>query len=86
MCIRDRSSLSGYDPIEPSFANTCYSLITPEHGISVAKVYKISDKKTIVGIKGSGGLSQKSEDPIIRRQEAVYAQGWYDAIVQDMFA
>ena len=51
-----------------------------------AQILKFSDKKTIVGIKGSGGLSQKSEDPIIRRQEAVYAQGWYDAIVQDMFA
>ena len=80
------SELAGQEPIEPSYANTCYSLITPEHGISVAKVYKISDKKTIVGIKGSGGLSPKNEDPIARRQEAIYTQGWYDAIVQDMFA
>ena len=80
------SELAGQEPIEPSYANTCYSLITPEHGISVAKVYKISDKKTIVGIKGSGGLSPKNEDPIVRRQEAIYTQGWYDAIVQDMFA
>ena len=80
------SELAGQEPIEPSYANTCYSLITPEHGISVAKVYKISDKKTIVGVKGSGGLSPKNEDPIVRRQEAIYTQGWYDAIVQDMFA
>ena len=80
------SSLSGYEPIEPSFANTCYSLVTPDHGISVAKVYKISDKKTIVGIKGSGGLSPKNEDSSMRKREAIYAQGWYDAIVQDMFA
>ena len=80
------SELAGQEPIEPSYANTCYSLITPEHGISVAKVYKISDKKTIVGVKGSGGLSPKNEDPIVRRQEAIYTQGWYDAIVHDMFA
>ena len=80
------SELAGQEPIEPSYANTCYSLITPEHGISVAKVYKISDKKTIVGVKGSGGVSTKNEDPIVRRQEAIYTQGWYDAIVQDMFA
>ena len=78
------SSLSGNDPIEPSFANTCYSLVTPDHGISVAKIYKISNK-TIVGVKGSGGLSPKKEDPIIRKQEATYAHGWYDAITQDMF-
>ena len=80
------SELAGQEPIEPSYANTCYSLITPEHGISVAKVYKISDKKTIVGVKGSGGVSPKNEDPIVRRQESIYTQGWYDAIVQDMFA
>ena len=80
------SELAGQEPIEPSYANTCYSLITPEHGISVAKVYKIFDKKTIVGVKGSGGVSPKNEDPIVRRQEAIYTQGWYDAIVQDMFA
>ncbi len=80
------SEIAGQEPIEPSYANTCYSLITPEHGISVAKVYKISDKKTIVGVKGSGGVSPKNEDPIVRRQEAIYTQGWYDAIVQDMFA
>ena len=80
------SELAGQEPIEPSYANTCYSLITPEHGISVAKVYKISDKKTIVGVKGSGGVSPKNEDPLVRRQEAIYTQGWYDAIVQDMFA
>ena len=80
------SELAGQEPIEPSYANTCYSLITPEHGISVAKVYKISDKKTIVGVKGSGGVSPKNEDPIVRKQEAIYTQGWYDAIVQDMFA
>ena len=80
------SELAGQEPIEPSYANTCYSLITPEHGISVAKVYKISDKKTIVGVKGSGGVSTKNEDPIVRRQEAIYTQGWYDAIVHDMFA
>ena len=80
------SELAGQEPIEPSYANTCYSLITPEHGISVAKVYKISDKKTIVGVKGSGGVSPKNEDPFVRRQEAIYTQGWYDAIVQDMFA
>ena len=80
------SELAGQEPIEPSYANTCYSLITPEHGISVAKVYKISDKKTIVGVTGSGGVSPKNEDPIVRRQEAIYTQGWYDAIVHDMFA
>ncbi len=78
------SLFEGTEPITPSYANTCYSLVTPDHGISVAKVYKISDK-TIVGIKGSGGLSPKAENAAVRSQEATYTQGWYDAITQDMF-
>ena len=79
------SAFSGSSPIEPSYANTCYSLVTPDHGISVAKVYKISNN-SIVGVKGSGGLSPKKENVMTRQKEAEYAQGWYDAIVQDMFA
>ena len=78
------SLFDGTEPIEPSYSNTCYSLVTPSHGISVAKVYKISDS-TIVGIKGSGGLSPKAENADVRWKEAEYAQGWYDAITQDMF-
>jgi len=78
------SIFDGTEPIEPSYSNTCYSLVAPNHGISVAKVYKISDK-TIVGIKGSGGLSPKAENADVRWKEAEYAQGWYDAITQDMF-
>ena len=78
------SLFDGTEPIEPSYSNTCYSLVTPNHGISVAKVYKISDN-SIVGIKGSGGLSPKAENAAVRAQEAIYTQGWYDAITQDMF-
>ena len=78
------SLFEGTKPITPSYANTCYSLVTPNHGISVAKVYEISDNK-IVGIKGSGGLSPKAENADVRWKEAEYAQGWYDAITQDMF-
>ena len=78
------SLFDGTEPIEPSYSNTCYSLVTPNHGISVAKVYKISDN-SIVGIKGSGGLSPKAENADVRWKEAEYAQGWYDAITQDMF-
>ena len=78
------SLFGGTEPITPSYANTCYSLVTPNHGISVAKVYEISNNK-IVGIKGSGGLSPKAENAAVRAQEAIYTQGWYDAITQDMF-
>ncbi len=79
------SMLRGEDPVAPSFANTCYSLVTPNYSISVAAVYRFNDGK-IAGVQGAGGVSPKNADAAARAQEAVYAQGWYDSITQDMFA
>lgn len=78
------AALTGRDPVEGSFANTCYSLVAPDYGISVAKVYRLTDKG-IVGIDGSGGLSPMEADARFRASEASFAEGWYDSITQDMF-
>jgi sulfide dehydrogenase [flavocytochrome c] flavoprotein subunit len=78
------AALTGRDPVEGSFANTCYSLVAPDYGISVAKVYRSTDKG-IVGIDGSGGLSPMEADARFRASEASFAEGWYDSITQDMF-
>ena len=80
------AELNGEDPLSPSFANTCYSLVTPDYGISVAAVYKLGDDNTIVSVAGAGGVSPTEAGADDRAREAVYAQGWYDAITQDMFA
>ena len=80
------AELNGEDPLSPSFANTCYSLVTPDYGISVAAVYKLGDDNTIVSVAGAGGVSPSDAGVKDRALEAVYAQGWYDAITQDMFA
>ena len=74
----------GETPVSPSFANTCYSYVTPDYSVSVAKVYNIQDGK-ISGIDGSGGVSPKDASEIVRKTEATYAQGWYDSITYDMF-
>jgi sulfide dehydrogenase [flavocytochrome c] flavoprotein subunit len=66
---------------EPSWVNTCYSLVAPDYGISVASVYKLEAGKT-VEVKGAGGISPADGN---KRLEAVYAQGWYDAITQDIW-
>ncbi len=66
---------------EPSWVNTCYSLVAPDYGISVAAVYKLEAGKT-VEVKGAGGISPADGN---KRLEAVYAQGWYDAITQDIW-
>lgn len=75
--------LQGKEPIDPYWINTCYSLIDPEYGISVAMVYNVVDGK-VAKMKGAGGLSPV-DDESGRRTEAAYAQAWYTNIVQDIF-
>ena len=67
-----------------SWVNTCYSLITPDYGISVAAVYRLS-KDGIVGVKGAGGVGPLEVPIATRRKEAMYAEGWYRSITSDMF-
>ena len=68
-----------------SWVNTCYSLVGPDYGISVAAVYTLADGR-IVKVKGAGGVSPRRAGPGFRRQEAVYARGWYENITRDIFA
>jgi len=76
------SALAGKDASLASWANTCYSLVGPNYGISVAGVYGVSDGK-IIEIKGSGGTSSRDASDEIRRREADYGVVWYNAIAQD---
>jgi sulfide dehydrogenase [flavocytochrome c] flavoprotein subunit len=71
---------------EPSYVNTCYSLVSPDYGISVAAVYRYSDDKGIYKVEGSGGVSPMDGDADFRQQEARYAKGWYDSITADGFS
>jgi sulfide dehydrogenase [flavocytochrome c] flavoprotein subunit len=70
---------------EPSYVNTCYSLVAPDYGISVAAVYRYSKDKGIYKVEGSGGVSPKDGDTEFRNKEARYARGWYDSITFDSF-
>ena len=78
------AELGGLNMPEPSYVNTCYSLVGPNYGISVAAVYRLT-AKGITPVKGAGGGSPKKVDDTFRNMEAVYAQGWYDSTVADMF-
>lgn len=79
------SAIHGISMPEPSYVNTCYSLIAPDYGISVAAVYRYSPDKGIFKVKGSGGVSPKDADAAFRQNEARYAVGWYDSITSDAF-
>ncbi|MBO1926995.1 FAD-dependent oxidoreductase [Thiomicrorhabdus sp. 6S2-11] len=78
------SLLNGTTMIEPSWVNTCYSVIAPgQDGISVAMVYKYEGGK-IVKVKGSGGLTG-AYDPELRKREVLYAHSWFENITADTF-
>jgi sulfide dehydrogenase [flavocytochrome c] flavoprotein subunit len=70
---------------EPSYVNTCYSLVSPDYGISVAAVYRYAQDKGIYKVDGSGGVSPMDVDAAFREKEARYARGWYDSITSDSF-
>ena len=76
--------LQGKDPGNPSFHNTCYSLIDSDYGISVSAIYGLADN-TIQSIEGSGGVSPMDASAAFRADEAKYAQGWFDSITLDTF-
>lgn len=69
---------------EASYLNTCYSLIGPGWGISVAGVYHAEGGK-IVEVPGSGGVSPLQAGPDFRAAEARYGEGWYAAITADIW-
>jgi len=75
--------LSGKDMVEPSWINTCYSVIAPGDGISVANVYALKDGK-IISVENSGGISAKY-DPEMRKREVMYAHSWFNNITTDVF-
>ncbi|ABM61938.1 NAD(P)/FAD-dependent oxidoreductase [Halorhodospira halophila] len=64
--------------------NTCYSLVSPEWGITIAGVYEHQEGE-ITEIEGAGGLSPLDADRDQREIEAMYAPGWYESITEDIF-
>ena len=76
------ASLSGQEMPDPSYVNTCYSLVGPDYGISVAAVYRLGDNG-IAAVAGAGGVSPKDADAEFRVAESRYALGWYQSITSD---
>lgn len=66
------------------YHNTCYSLVTPDYGISVTGTYR-PGPQGVTEVPNSGGLSPIHADPAQRKAEADYTQGWYAGIIADTF-
>lgn len=78
------ADLRGESPSDGVYINTCYSLLAPNYGISIAGVYRVS-ASGIAEVPGSGGTSPLGADATFRADEAKYAAGWYANIVADTF-
>lgn len=76
------ASLSDQEMPAPSYVNTCYSLIGPDYGISVAAVYRFGESG-IYAVEGAGGVSPMDAGEAFRLAEAQYATGWYQSITSD---
>jgi sulfide dehydrogenase [flavocytochrome c] flavoprotein subunit len=70
---------------KPAYTNTCYSLIAPDYGISVAGVSQLNAEGAIVDVEGAGGVSPADASPEARAREAVYGLSWYRNITADTF-
>ena len=79
------ASLNGKAAPTPSYVNTCYSMLSPDYGISVASVHKYDPAKPGKIQKISGGLSPSKAPDFVRKQEALYNESWYQSIMADTF-
>jgi len=78
------ASLHGKEAGIPTLVNTCYSVVGPNDGISVAMVYNFDGKK-IQKVKGSGGLTPMDSSPEMRAREVQYAHSWFNNLTNDAF-
>ncbi|ODB92928.1 FCSD flavin-binding domain-containing protein [Candidatus Thiodiazotropha endoloripes] len=79
------SRFNGIEPPDPTFVNTCYSILGEEHGISVAAVYTLDkSSNTILPVKGAGGLSPMDASDQQRKREVSYAHSWFANLIDDM--
>jgi NADPH-dependent 2,4-dienoyl-CoA reductase/sulfur reductase-like enzyme len=78
------SLLSNQPSANPKLINTCYSLVGPEYGISVAGVYRPADGQ-IAEVPGSGGFSPLQAPPETRAREAAYGEAWFRTVTGEVF-
>jgi NADPH-dependent 2,4-dienoyl-CoA reductase/sulfur reductase-like enzyme len=76
--------LTGATPSPPKLINTCYSLVAPDYGISVAGVYEPAGGQ-LADVKGSGGVSPAAATRQTRAAEAVLAEAWFRTITSEVF-
>ncbi len=76
--------LAGQPPSQPKLINTCYSVVGPNYGITVAGVY-VPVNGVLTDVPGAGGVSPADAPRSQRAQEALFAEGWFNTITGEVF-
>ena len=76
--------LHGDTPSPPKLINTCYSLVAPDYGISIAGVYHPVNGQ-LADVEGAGGVSPLETSPDFRAREASYAEAWFRTVTAETF-
>jgi sulfide dehydrogenase [flavocytochrome c] flavoprotein subunit len=76
--------LTGKTPSAPKLINTCYSLVAPDYGISIAGVYAPSNGQ-LAEVPGAGGVSPLDAPRAMRGVEAALAEAWFRTITGEVF-
>ncbi|MBZ8142437.1 cytochrome C [Rubrivivax gelatinosus] len=78
------AELAGRPAPAAAYVNTCYSLLGPDYGISVAGVYR-AQRGRLVEVAEAGGVSPLDADAAFRAAEARHGAAWYRAISTDIW-
>jgi sulfide dehydrogenase [flavocytochrome c] flavoprotein subunit len=76
--------LAGGAPSVPKLINTCYSLVAPDYGISIAGIYAPSGGQ-LAEVPGAGGISPADASRATRAVEAGLAEAWFRTITGEVF-
>lgn len=76
------AELAGGQEVEPTYFNTCWSLIAPEDAVKVGGRY-VAQEGRITAIETF--VSQPGEDARTRRRTQAENMGWYEGIIETVF-
>jgi NADPH-dependent 2,4-dienoyl-CoA reductase/sulfur reductase-like enzyme len=76
--------LAGESPVQPKLINTCYSLVAPDYGITIAGVYRPVNG-VLTDVEGAGGISPIDAPREFRKLEATFAHSWFRTITTEVF-
>jgi NADPH-dependent 2,4-dienoyl-CoA reductase/sulfur reductase-like enzyme len=77
--------LAGRSPVPAKLVNTCYSLLAPGYGVSIAGVYRPGSAGLLADVEGAGGTSALDAPPETRELEARYAADWFRTVTAEVF-